>query len=107
MVDQNDSTIIPTEMSHRLENPGKGPFRLIEVQSGSCLGADDGARVEEVYVRDPCSRNIVSRPYVSSISIPAHESDDRRARQDLQVEEQRPVLDIVRVVTNPGLNLFD
>ena len=34
---------------HRLENPGKIPLDLIEVQSGSYLGEDDIVRMEEVY----------------------------------------------------------
>lgn len=36
---------------HRLENPGRLPLKLIEVQSGSCLGEDDIVRFEDVYGR--------------------------------------------------------
>jgi len=36
---------------HRLENPGKVPLGLIEVQSGSYLGEDDIVRFEDVYRR--------------------------------------------------------
>jgi mannose-6-phosphate isomerase-like protein (cupin superfamily) len=36
---------------HRLENPGKIPLQLIEVQTGSYLGEDDIVRVEDVYQR--------------------------------------------------------
>ena len=36
---------------HRLENPGKQPLELIEVQSGSYLGEDDIVRFEDVYGR--------------------------------------------------------
>ncbi|WP_430232912.1 hypothetical protein [Nitrosomonas communis] len=36
---------------HRLENPGKIPFHLIEVQSGSYLGKDDIVRFKDNYGR--------------------------------------------------------
>ncbi len=36
---------------HRLDNPGKLPLHLIEVQSGSYLGEDDIVRFEDVYKR--------------------------------------------------------
>jgi mannose-1-phosphate guanylyltransferase/mannose-6-phosphate isomerase len=36
---------------HRLENPGKVPLHLIEVQSGGYLGEDDIARFEDLYKR--------------------------------------------------------
>ena len=36
---------------HRLENPGKVPLVLIEVQVGSYVGEDDIVRVEDVYQR--------------------------------------------------------
>ncbi len=48
---ENESTFIPLGEKHRLENPGKVPLRLIEVQSGPYLGADDIARFENVYGR--------------------------------------------------------
>jgi mannose-6-phosphate isomerase-like protein (cupin superfamily) len=37
---------------HRLENPGKVPMVLIEVQTGSYLGEDDIIRYEDVYARE-------------------------------------------------------
>lgn len=43
---ENESTFIPLGEKHRLENPGRVPLRLIEVQSGPYLGADDIARLE-------------------------------------------------------------
>jgi mannose-1-phosphate guanylyltransferase/mannose-6-phosphate isomerase len=50
----NQSTFIPLGSKHRLENPGKIPLRLIEVQSGSYLGEDDIVRFDDVYGRaDP------------------------------------------------------
>lgn len=37
---------------HRLENPGKIPLEIVEIQSGSYLGEDDIIRMEDVYGRD-------------------------------------------------------
>jgi len=51
LLTENESTYIPIGMSHRLENPGKLPLQLIEVQSGSYLGEDDIVRFEDVYHR--------------------------------------------------------
>ncbi|GAB2670767.1 mannose-1-phosphate guanylyltransferase/mannose-6-phosphate isomerase [Arenimonas aestuarii] len=48
---ENQSTYIPLGSKHRLENPGKVPLELIEVQSGSYLGEDDIVRFEDVYGR--------------------------------------------------------
>ncbi len=48
---ENESTYIPLGSKHRLENPGKQPLELIEVQSGSYLGEDDIVRFEDVYGR--------------------------------------------------------
>ena len=47
----NESTYIPLGAKHRLENPGKTPLDLIEVQSGSYLGEDDIVRFEDTYGR--------------------------------------------------------
>jgi mannose-6-phosphate isomerase-like protein (cupin superfamily) len=38
---------------HRMENPGKIPLALIEVQSGAYLGEDDIVRLDDVYNRAP------------------------------------------------------
>jgi mannose-1-phosphate guanylyltransferase/mannose-6-phosphate isomerase len=51
LLTENESTYIPIGMNHRLENPGKLPLHLIEVQSGSYLGEDDIVRFEDVYHR--------------------------------------------------------
>ena len=51
LLSENQSTYIPLGTSHRLENPGKIPLELIEVQSGSYLGEDDIVRFEDVYGR--------------------------------------------------------
>lgn len=48
---ENQSTYIPLGVVHRLENPGKIPLELIEVQSGSYLGEDDIVRFDDVYGR--------------------------------------------------------
>ena len=49
---ENQSTYIPLGSKHRLENPGKVPLHLIEVQSGTYLGEDDIVRYEDIYQRD-------------------------------------------------------
>ena len=51
LLTENQSTFIPTGTKHRLENPGKVPLEIIEVQSGSYLGEDDIVRFEDVYGR--------------------------------------------------------
>jgi len=48
---ENQSTFIPLGVKHRLENPGKLPLDIIEVQSGSYLGEDDIVRFQDVYDR--------------------------------------------------------
>ena len=48
---ENESTFIPATVRHRLENPGKVPLLLIEVQSGEYVGEDDIVRLEDVYGR--------------------------------------------------------
>ena len=49
---ENQSVYIPLGARHRLENPGKIPLDLIEVQSGAYLGEDDIVRYEDVYNRN-------------------------------------------------------
>jgi mannose-1-phosphate guanylyltransferase/mannose-6-phosphate isomerase len=51
MLTEDQSTYIPLGTPHRLENPGKIPLHLIEVQSGSYLGEDDIVRFEDNYGR--------------------------------------------------------
>lgn len=51
MLTENQSTYIPLGATHRLENRGKIPLELIEVQSGSYLGEDDIVRMDDVYGR--------------------------------------------------------
>ncbi len=51
LLSENESTYIPIGATHRIENPGKVPLHLIEVQSGSYLGEDDIVRFEDNYGR--------------------------------------------------------
>jgi len=49
----NESTYIPVETRHRLENPGTAPLVMIEVQCGDYLGEDDIVRFDDKYGRTP------------------------------------------------------
>ena len=51
ILSENQSTYIPLGVKHRLENPGKLPLEMIEVQSGSYLGEDDIVRFDDIYGR--------------------------------------------------------
>ena len=51
LLTDNESTYIPPGARHRLENPGKLPLEIIEVQSGAYLGEDDIVRFDDVYGR--------------------------------------------------------
>ncbi len=51
LLSENESTYLPLGCVHRLENPGKIPLTLIEVQSGAYLGEDDIVRLEDTYGR--------------------------------------------------------
>lgn len=51
LLSENESIYIPLGKRHALENPGKIPLELIEVQSGSYLGEDDIVRYEDKYGR--------------------------------------------------------
>jgi mannose-1-phosphate guanylyltransferase len=51
LVTENESVYIPIGAVHALENPGKIPLELIEVQSGSYLGEDDIVRFSDRYGR--------------------------------------------------------
>ena len=52
LVTENQSVYVPLGAVHRMENPGKTPMVLIEVQTGTYLGEDDIVRYEDVYARD-------------------------------------------------------
>jgi mannose-1-phosphate guanylyltransferase/mannose-6-phosphate isomerase len=51
LLSENESTYIPLGVRHRLENPGKVPLEIIEVQSGTYLGEDDIVRFDDTYGR--------------------------------------------------------
>jgi len=52
-LEENQSTYIPKTNRHRLENPGKVPLQIIEIQSGPYLEEDDIVRFDDVYGRIP------------------------------------------------------
>lgn len=52
LLEEDQSTYIPIGSVHSLENPGKLPLSLIEIQSGSYLGEDDIVRLEDRYGRE-------------------------------------------------------
>jgi mannose-1-phosphate guanylyltransferase/mannose-1-phosphate guanylyltransferase/mannose-6-phosphate isomerase len=52
MVHENESIYLPLGCIHRMENPGKIPLTVIEVQSGPYLGEDDIVRFEDTYGRN-------------------------------------------------------
>ncbi len=51
LLSENQSTFIPLGVTHCIENPGKVPLEIIEVQSGTYLGEDDIVRFEDLYGR--------------------------------------------------------
>jgi len=55
LLEENQSTYIPVGVRHRIENPGRIPLHIIEVQSGGYLGEDDIVRLEDRYGRQGTS----------------------------------------------------
>ena len=51
LLKENESIFLPLGCVHRLENPGRIPLNLIEIQSGPYLGEDDIVRFEDLYAR--------------------------------------------------------
>jgi mannose-1-phosphate guanylyltransferase/mannose-6-phosphate isomerase len=51
-LNENESTFIPIGAIHRLENPGKIPLEIIEVQVGAYLEEDDIIRLDDIYGRN-------------------------------------------------------
>jgi mannose-1-phosphate guanylyltransferase/mannose-6-phosphate isomerase len=51
LLTENQSTYIPLGVTHRLENPGRIPLQIVEVQSGAYLEEDDIVRFEDIYQR--------------------------------------------------------
>ena len=52
LLSENQSTYIPIDTIHRLENPGDDSLEMIEVQSGNYFGEDDIERYEDSYGRE-------------------------------------------------------
>lgn len=65
LLSENESTFIPLGTVHRLENPGKTPLEIIEVQSGHYLGEDDIVRLDDQYGR--ASRPAAGTPGASGV----------------------------------------
>ena len=51
LIAENQSVYIPLGAKHRMENPGRVPMVLIEVQTGRYLGEDDIVRYDDIYAR--------------------------------------------------------
>ena len=52
LLTEGQSVYVPLGAMHRMENPGKSPMLLIEVQTGSYLGEDDIIRYDDIYSRE-------------------------------------------------------
>ena len=50
-IHENESAYVPKSTPHRLENHGKVPIEIIEVQNGEYVGEDDIVRYDDVYGR--------------------------------------------------------
>jgi mannose-1-phosphate guanylyltransferase/mannose-6-phosphate isomerase len=51
-IHENESAYVPKSTPHRLENPGKVPLEIIEVQNGEYVGEDDIIRLDDIYGRE-------------------------------------------------------
>jgi len=60
VIHENESAYVPKSTLHRLENPGKVPLEIIEVQNGEYVGEDDIVRVEDIYGRQEKCKSISS-----------------------------------------------
>ncbi|MDA8431423.1 MAG: mannose-1-phosphate guanylyltransferase/mannose-6-phosphate isomerase [Nitrospiraceae bacterium] len=60
-VHPNESTYVPMSTGHRLENPGKVPLHLIEVQNGDYMAEDDIVRFDDEYGRTPAEQGEIRR----------------------------------------------
>lgn len=58
---ENESIYLPLGCVHRLENPGRIPLILIEIQSGAYLGEDDIVRLQDVYARESEDTSVRTR----------------------------------------------
>jgi mannose-1-phosphate guanylyltransferase/mannose-6-phosphate isomerase len=88
LLSENQSTYIPLGVKHRLENPGKLPLEIIEVQSGAYLGEDDIVRFEDSYGRSEKSRPVGWAPRVDATLRPA-----RIAEAGVTIEQQSVAAD--------------
>lgn len=52
LISENESIYVPLGAKHRLENPGRLPMVLIEVQTGAYVSEDDIIRYEDMFARD-------------------------------------------------------
>ncbi|NTU43465.1 MAG: mannose-1-phosphate guanylyltransferase/mannose-6-phosphate isomerase [Nitrospirales bacterium] len=52
LIHENESAYVPKSTLHRLENPGRIPLEIIEVQNGEYVGEDDIVRIDDRYGRD-------------------------------------------------------
>jgi mannose-1-phosphate guanylyltransferase/mannose-6-phosphate isomerase len=57
-VHENESVYVPKSTRHRLENPGKVPLEIIEVQNGEYVGEDDIVRLDDQYGRTKNSAKV-------------------------------------------------
>ncbi|WP_049018586.1 cupin domain-containing protein, partial [Burkholderia multivorans] len=62
LLSENESTYIAVGEVHRLENPGRIPLEIIEVQSGDYLGEDDIVRFDDQYGRAVVDAGAPRRP---------------------------------------------
>jgi mannose-1-phosphate guanylyltransferase/mannose-6-phosphate isomerase len=82
LLSENQSTYIPLGLKHRLENPGKVPLEIIEVQSGAYLGEDDIVRFEDSYGRTEKSRPIGWTPPADATLRPARSAAETGVAAD-------------------------
>jgi mannose-1-phosphate guanylyltransferase / mannose-6-phosphate isomerase len=57
-IHENESVYVPKSTLHRLENPGKVPLEIIEVQNGEYVGEDDIVRIDDQYGRTKGNTNV-------------------------------------------------
>ncbi|KAJ3472053.1 hypothetical protein NLI96_g13413 [Meripilus lineatus] len=72
LLSENESTYIAVGEVHRLENPGRIPLEIIEVQSGDYLGEDDIVRFDDQYGR-PVVETAQARPRPSGAPLAPRE----------------------------------
>jgi mannose-1-phosphate guanylyltransferase/mannose-6-phosphate isomerase len=77
---EDQSTYIPLGEKHRLENPGKVPLELIEVQSGPYLGEDDIVRFDDIYGRTAAHPSAIKRMPKHKLQKPGHKEKRPKRR---------------------------